>query len=72
MVEKWVAVLFAVFFGVGVAIGALWSASETADKIIGLPDDQSGFPIDQSRFLLTIKSGNGSRLYLGPAFLVLR
>lgn len=39
MIEKWVAGLFVIFFGIGVAIGALWSASETADKIIGLLDD---------------------------------
>lgn len=39
MIEKWVAVLFAVFFGVGVAIGALWSASETADKVLKMLDE---------------------------------
>lgn len=39
MIEKWVAGLFVIFFGIGVAIGAFWSASETADKIIGLLDD---------------------------------
>lgn len=39
MIAKWVVGLFVIFFGVCVAIGALWSASETADKIIGLLDD---------------------------------